>query len=539
MNKLTISTITTFILIGIYFNSNAQTWQKSFSAGNTDVNGEFLGGSEVLNLVGHKKKLYASVGYWEDETNVWYGGSNPNLGWGQIICLDSADGTWKEDLDMGASHLRPEILKEVIFTNDAQGSPLTSPDTLLIAATYSPNYFTSTVSARAFTRNDITGTWEQTLIYQGGFPAGENYSIRDMQVYTDQITGVEQLYISVGTKGIFTGVYDPNITGKIQWNSIPEFGPVNIRPLGITSVNNALYFSSGNKLYKRNDGINPTYSVAHDFSDLNSYINSAVGGIRGLTAISNPNGNNEALLLMWCPNGQSQGVIYRLEPDDTGGFNRMYEAKISQVVENYLPGTNVSYLLGAYNEFYEFEDPTNNEKYHIIGIEASISGGNYPTWNGFYRGGMFVKRDNNMQYILEEINGLIGTNDTALVANRCYIKSPFDNDDAIYFGGFDPNGNTSTNMAWIYRKDYQTNSVGELLQQKCNVTVFPIPAFDFLNVETKSNECNQYEIISILGKTLQSGIVCSGKQIIDVSELPSNIYFIRIGNEIVKFIKID
>jgi len=360
-----------------------------------------------------------------------------------------------------------------------------------------------------------------------------------MQVYTDQITGVEQLYISVGIKGIFTGVYDPNITGKIQWNSIPEFGPVNIRPLGITSANNALYFSSGNKLYKRNDGINPTYAVAHDFSDLNSNINSAVGGIRGLTAISNPNGNNEALLLMWCPNGQSQGVIYRLEPDDTGGFNRIYEAKISQVVGGYLPGTNVSYLLGAYNEFYEFEDPTNNEKYHIIGIEASISGGNYPTWNGFYRGGLFVKRDNNMQYILEEINGLIGINDTALVANRCYIKSPFDNDDAIYFGGFDPNGNTSTNMAWIYKKDYQTNSVGELLQPECNVTVFPIPAFDFLNVETKSNECNQYKITSILGKTLQSGIVCSGKQIIDVSELSSNIYFIRIGNEIVKFIKID
>ncbi len=85
MNRITTSTITTFILIGIYFNSNAQTWQKSFSAGNTDVNGEFLGGSEVLNLVGHKKKLYASVGYWEDETNVWYGGSNPNFGWGQII----------------------------------------------------------------------------------------------------------------------------------------------------------------------------------------------------------------------------------------------------------------------------------------------------------------------------------------------------------------------------------------------------------------------------------------------------------------------
>jgi len=125
------------------------------------------------------------------------------------------------------------------------------------------------------------------------------------------------------------------------------------------------------------------------------------------------------------------------------------------------------------------------------------------------------------------------------VANRCYAKSPFNNDDALYFGGFDPNGNTSTNMAWIYKKDDQTNSVIELLKDECNVSVFPIPAFDFLHVVNKSNECNHYEIISILGTTVQSGIVCPGKQIINITELSSNIYLVRIGNETVKFIKIE
>jgi hypothetical protein len=65
------------------------------------------------------------------------------------------------------------------------------------------------------------------------------------------------------------------------------------------------------------------------------------------------------------------------------------------------------------------------------------------------------------------------------------------------------------------------------------------PASDFLNIENKSNECNQFDIISILGQTLHSGIVCSGKQIIDVSELSSGIYFIRIENEIVSFLKIE
>ena len=71
-----------------------------------------------------------------------------------------------------------------------------------------------------------------------------------------------------------------------------------------------------------------------------------------------------------------------------------------------------------------------------------------------------------MQYTLEEVNGAIGLNDTALVAIRCYVKSPFDNDESIYFGGFDPNGNISTNMAWIYKKTYQNTSVSEMSTTK-------------------------------------------------------------------------
>jgi hypothetical protein len=83
----------------------------------------------------------------------------------------------------------------------------------------------------------------------------------------------------------------------------------------------------------------------------------------------------------------------------------------------------------------------------LAGFEANISGGGHPTWNVYYKGGLFAKRDSDGLYSIEEINGPIGTNDTSLVANRCYVSSPFPNEDALYFGGFDPNSNTSTNMA--------------------------------------------------------------------------------------------
>ena len=442
-----------FILGTLLFSFlSAQEWEQSFIAGNLDINGLFIGGSEVLHLVPHKNKLFASIGYWEDENNIWYGGNDLNLGWAQIICLENEDDSWKIDFDLGLNYLRPEILKQVIFTKDYNGNTLDAPDTLLIVGAYSPNYISGIVTANIFIRNDVNSSWDQVLVYEGGFPAGENYSMRDIEIYTDQVTGIENLIISVGTQGIFSGKYNPNVDGKIEIGLNPEIGPLSIRSLGIAIANNVLYFSSGNKIFKRNDGFNPSYDVVHDFIDLGSNINSAVGGIRGLSTISNPSGVNESMLLMWCPNGQSRGTIFRLDPNESQEFDRVYETKISLLVEDYLPGETVTYLLGAYNEFYSFTDPVTNDEYNIIGIESLLQGDNYPTWNSFYSGAIFALRDNSAQYELQEINGAIDFDGNPLVSVRCYVESPFENEDALYFGGFDPNGYTSTNNAWIYKR---------------------------------------------------------------------------------------
>ena len=538
MNKRINKSCVVLVLLFFVCTMYSQNWSKSFTAGNNDINGNFLGGSEVLQLVGHKKKLYASVGYWEDQNNIWYGGTNNGIGWGQIISLDSPNGQWKEDCYLGSSYLRPEILKQIIFTKDAAGNVLSNPDTVLIAAGFSPNYLTSTVTVKSFTRDDNNNVWKESQIFQGPLSTGDNYSIRDVEVYEDQLTGIEKVYASVGTKGIYTGTYNPTSPGKIDWLSSPEVGPLAIRSLGITTANNTLYFSAGNKLYKRNDGASYSYTIAHDFGDLSTNINSAVGGIRGLTTIKNPNANDEAMLLMWCPDGQSKGVIYRLEPDGSGGFNRFYEAKISSLVESYLPGSSVGYLLGAYNEFYEYVDPISSDTIHLIGFEATINGGGYPSWNGYYSGALFAKRDVNMQYSLEEINGTISSNAAPLVANRCYVKSPFNNhENSIYFGGFDPNNNTATSMAWIYQKDFQTTTTNELSQEKINFRVYPNPANNILNIDLSTNGVVKCEVISILGKTIFSTHFNSGLNIIDLSELTPNFYFVRIGNEIIKFVK--
>jgi len=434
----------------------SQDWEQSFNAGDFDANGLFIGGSEVLHLVSHKNKLFASIGYWQDESNIWYGGDDLSIGWSQVIYLENEDDNWQVDFDLGYNYLRPEILKQVIFTKDYTGTQLSSPDTLLIVGAFSPNYISGTVTANIFIRDDQYDSWTQISVYEGDFDSDESYSMRDIEIYMDQVTGIENLIVSVGTQGIFSGKYNPEIDGKIEMGIFPEIGPLGTRSLGITTANNQLYFSSGSKIFKRNDGLEPNYEVVHNFNDLSSYVNPAVGGVRGLSAVPNPSGQNESLILMWCPDGQSKGIIFRLDPLETQEFDRVYETKISLLVEDYLPGETVNYLLGAYNEFYSYTDPLTNVQYTMIGVESLIQENIYPSWNSYYSGGIVFMRSNEGQYSIQEVNGAIDFNDDPLVSVRCYVSSPFENETAMYFGGFDPNGHTSTNNAWIYKKNWNT-----------------------------------------------------------------------------------
>ena len=238
------------ILIIFLFFISAQEWEKSFTAGFFDFNNNYMGGSEVLQLVSHKNELFASVGYWQDELNIWYGGNNINYGWSQILKLSGPDEDWAVDLNLNSYYLRPEILKQVIFTKDMLGNNLINPDTLLIAAAFSSNYVFGPVTATSFIRDDENDSWDISTIYEGDQPTGnESYSIRDIQIYTDQITGIEMLFTTVGTKGIFVGKYNQDLNHKIQWTPIPEFDDIDIRPLGIVVANNELYFSYEYSLY--------------------------------------------------------------------------------------------------------------------------------------------------------------------------------------------------------------------------------------------------------------------------------------------------
>ena len=114
-----------------------------------------------------------------------------------------------------------------------------------------------------------------------------------------------------------------------------------------------------------------------------------------------------------------------------------------------------------------------------------------------------------------------------------YIGNP----EKFYFGGFDPNSYTSTNMAWIYKKDYQITAVDEIHAQENSFILYPNPASNQLFIESEILESSEFIIINMLGKKVAYGRINGKIKLVDISSLPPNVYILRVANETFKFIK--
>ena len=102
----------------------ASSWKQSYKAGFTDCNGRYAGGTEIMHIVPHKERLYAANGYWTDSR--WLVDYEKRQS-AQVLRLDSTDGEWEVDLDMGQTnglgrrYMKGNILKSITFTHDDNG----------------------------------------------------------------------------------------------------------------------------------------------------------------------------------------------------------------------------------------------------------------------------------------------------------------------------------------------------------------------------------------------------------------------------------
>ena len=429
-------------------------WTQSYDAGYEDLKGAYAGGSEIMHIVSHKGKLYASNGYWVDAH--WVIPPDGQKQSAQVLRLDSLAGKWQVDLDMGQSndrelaYMKGNILKSVTFTRDASGKPLPSPENLLIMAAGAN--FERGGAVSSWTRNDKKNTWVHTLVRHGSSVGGIRWVPRDMEVYRDKKTGIERIFLSLGNPGIVSGVYDPTTPGKIRWSKhlefpFPEGGSLHTRPLGIVQANGSLLFSEGGAVFRRVDGEKPRYEK---IIDLNEDTDTDVGGIRGLTVIDNPQGKGQSLLFLWAPGDRSKSQVKRLDPDGKGGYTVKNEAMIMELMKKRL-GVEVPYTLGAHNMAFPFTDPASGQTVHLIGFQGNIKGKHHLKWKGsaLYGGALYAVRYPDLTYKVLEVNNAYASGKPVLVSPRTFCLSPF-GDKGIFIGGHDSSRKISDDMAWIF-----------------------------------------------------------------------------------------
>ena len=433
----------------------ASGWDRSYASGETDENGEFLGGSEIFHIESHKGKLFAATSYWMDENNTYYSGGKRNQ-WAQVLVKDSKDSPWREDYDTGDDRgvLRPEILQSVTFSKP-------DPDVnLLFLATYRTDRTKYYVDIMV--RNDETGAWIKTTPHSGPkLPDAHDFSVRAMRVYTDRVTGEERIFVTIGIQGVLSGVYDPKEKGWIRWSPLH---PVKFseRALSMCEANNSLVIGAGDAVWRRKDGRSPRYSIVHDLRDLvDRPVNPAIGGIRGMTTIDNPNGPGDSLLFLWS-NADAKGYcgsMYRLDPDGRGGYTRHEDGRLAPAIEKEF-GVHPSFILGSYSYVQPVRNPVTHRTNHLVGLYVQLQRGkhSYPTWSDkqIYMGALFAIRDEKGRYTINEVNGRHNGKDTPLTTVRAIEPSPFRNDTDVYFGGHDCANIMSTDYAWMYKAPLRT-----------------------------------------------------------------------------------
>ena len=91
---------------------------------------------------------------------------------------------------------------------------------------------------------------------------------------------------------------------------------------------------------------------------------------------------------------------------------------------------------------------------------------------------------------------------------------------------------------WLFFSRYDINGplfVNEF--DNIQVNIYPNPTQSKINLSLNFSKEVDYELFSPLGKQLMNGTFTSSNEEIDLSNLPSNIYFLKVDNQVFKILK--
>ncbi len=316
--------IIVFVLLLLWTSTYAQVQIKSdnkldWKASGFDVAGNFMGGSEIMNIVSYKGKLYAGNGFFQDgsvDYNAsYYKGAH-------VMVKETASSPWKTSHSFGRDYVRIESLNAFKISI----APGLYQDILLASPSdWSTTSLTRTASV--FILDDVGNTgWIKSEIKS--FSSSEpGVGARSAIIYKDKITGQEYLFagISTGVQGglIFKGKVIQTNPVKFEFDTVAELNQLG-RPSSFAVCNNDLYSLSGlhkdtitgqitGGLYKRIDGEHPSWELVYQWSWNSSSIVVAADEknlARGLTTVKSLKSSGEALIL----GRASDGVVERIEP---------------------------------------------------------------------------------------------------------------------------------------------------------------------------------------------------------------------------------
>ena len=338
-----------------------------------------------------------------------------------------------------------------------------------------------------YLRNDLngtySGTWTNFIIASPTIASIRATQVRSLGTHVDSVTGVQYVFAGVdpldsGLAGIFSGTFN-NTSKTLSFSSTPEFtlttvpvepispADLTFRVMAMTECNGAMYASIGLQIFKRTDGVSPTWSLWATES-LTTNLNFSVSGYRGLSCVTGSDGvTNE--LLMTTEGSQAWVVAY----NTTTAIETVEEKLTAFVNDNLgLPSAHgASYMICSYNHI----DPVGFDNNYLIGCEAKIGQTVTPPFTtplactyaipnevSHYCQAFYFHRNNTgtiytWHQLPTSFPGSVAIYPTTSV--RGTVASPFPGDRNVTFmHGYDANTDNQINYilptqptAWVYR----------------------------------------------------------------------------------------
>lgn len=105
----------------------------------------------------------------------------------------------------------------------------------------------------------------------------------------------------------------------------------------------------------------------------------------------------------------------------------------------------------------------------------------------------------------------------------------------------------ASSVIWNFVSKYDINGligcsttlVDGVNRESSDILIYPNPSKTLVNIEMDLTEDMECHIYSVTGKLLLSRKISPSRRSIDISELPTNIYFLKVGSKVMKLIKTE